>query len=234
MRLGSIRVYTTTSNGTITLSYSNPLVLYNIKILAINPKMNLTITITNTNGDKWGFTVSSGTEIAFKKINYQSITFNDTNQYTIYYTLQAIYTSCQQELRELEEESDISIVPINNVIITSPLDPNGNLMVNVEEITQTLGLNVHGFVNTLSKANTPQPLSPPSGYPSAAQAFVMIYNPNQNDTLYIGDLNGGVIPLSPSQTMSLDIHKSQAYLNIESIYWVGPIANTDQIGVMYA
>jgi len=124
MRVGAVKIYTTSSNSTIKLSYSNPLVLYNIKILAINPIMDLTITVTNANGDKWSFTVQSGTEINFKKVNYQSITFNDSYNYIIYYTLQTIYANCYQELLELEKESDISInsinyIPKGSIIFTS-------------------------------------------------------------------------------------------------------------------
>jgi len=249
MRLGAVKIYTTSSNSTITLSYSNPLVLYNIKILAINPKMNLTITIKNPNGDSWSFTVTSGTEISFKKINYQSISFKDSNNYTIYYTLQAIYTNSYQELLELEQESDISIVPINNVIITSPidsagnvmvdvenypLDSSGNLKVNVEAITQTMGLSANVFSNTLTTANTKQALAPPSGYPSNAQAFVILINLSPSDTIYVGDVNNQIIPLSPNQSVALDIHKSQSYFNITSIYWYGASAGTDKVGVMYA
>jgi len=249
MRLGSIKIYTTTSNSTIMLSYSNPLVLYNIKILAINPKMNLTITITNANGDSWGFTITSGTEITFKKINYQSISFNDKNQYAIYYTLQAIYANSYQELLELEQESDISIVPINNVIITSPIDASGNVMVdvqnypidssgnlkvNIEQITQTMGLSANAFTNTLTTANTKQALSPPTGYPTTAQAFVIIINLSPSDTIYVGDVNNQIIPLAPNQSMALDIHKSQLYFNITTIYWYGATASTDKVGVLYA
>jgi len=138
MRLGALKIYTTTSNSTITLSYSNPFVLYNIKILALNPKMNLTIKVTNPNGDSWSFPITSGTEITFKKVNYQSISFNDPNNYTIYYTLQAIYAGCQQELLKLEQESDIAITPISSVIISSPIDSFGNVMVSVNKIFSML------------------------------------------------------------------------------------------------
>ena len=248
MRLGAVKIYTTTSNSTITLSYSNPLVLYNIKILAINPKMNLTITIKNPNGDSWSFTVSSGTEIAFKKVNYQSITFKDSNTYTIYYTLQAIYTNSYQELLELEQESDISIVPINNVIITSPIDSNGNLMVDVEnfplntsgnlkvdiESEAVTPVNVNAFTNTLTTGNTKQALAPPSGYPTTAQAFIILINLSPSDTIYVGDVNNQVIPLAPNQSIAFDGHKLQILMNITSIYWYGATANTDKVGVIYA
>ena len=248
MRLGAVKIYTTTSNSTITLSYSNPLVLYNIKILAINPKMNLTITVTNPNGDSWSFTVSSGTEISFKKINYQSIAFKDSNTYTIYYTLQAIYTNSYQELLELEQESDISIIPINNVIITSPIDTAGNLMVDIEnypldssgnlkvdiESEAVTPVNINAFTNTLTTANTKQALAPPSGYPSVAQAFIILINLSPSDTIYVGDTNNQVIPLAPNQSIAFDGHKLQILMNVTSIYWFGATAGTDKVGVIYA
>jgi hypothetical protein len=256
MRIGAVKVFTTTSNSTITLSYSNPLVLYNIKILAMNSKMDLTITITNSGGDTWSFTVTSGTEVTFKKINYQSITFEDTNTYTIYYTLQAIYTSSYQELLAIEQENDISIVPIDNVIITSPVDSQGNLMVAIEEqpikanvsspldssgnvninlqsVTQS-SLDAHAFSNTLTTANTKQALAPPSGYPSTAQSFIIVINLSPSDTIYVGDSNNQIIPLSPNQSVAIDIHKSQFNFTITSIYWYGATATTDKVGVMYA
>ena len=100
MRIGSVKIYETTSNSIIKLAYQNPLVLYNVKIIAINPQMDLTITITDSSGNQWNFSVVTGTEITFKKINYQSITFSDPNNYTIYYSIQAIYADNYQELQE--------------------------------------------------------------------------------------------------------------------------------------
>ena len=285
MRLGSVKIYTTTSNSTIALSYSNPLVLYNIKILAINPKMNLTITITNANGDSWSFTITSGTEITFKKVNYQSIAFKDVNNYTIYYSLQAIYTDSYKELLELEQESDINIVPINNVIITSPIDSAGNVMVDVEnypldssgnvktsvqntpnvnivspldasgnvktnvqnfpldasgnlkvdiESEAVASIGINAFSNTLATANTKQALAPPTGYPTVAQAFIIIINLSPSDTIYVGDVNNQIIPLAPGQSIAFDVHKFQILLNVTSIYWVGATASTDKVGVIYA
>jgi len=210
--------------------------------------MNLTITITNANSDSWSFTVTSGTEIAFKKVNYQSITFKDSNAYTIYYTLQAIYTDSLKELFALEQESDISIVPINNVIITSPIDSSGNLMVDVENYPVDGGgnlkvaleeyaissSNINAFSNTLTTANTKQALAPPSGYPTSAQAFIILINLSPSDTIYVGDANNQIIPLSPNQSMAFDVHKVQLWLSLTSIYWYGATANTDKVGVIYA
>jgi len=132
MRIGNVKIYETTSNAIIKLAYQNPLVLYNVKIIAINPQMNLTVTVIDSGGNQWSFSVVTGTEITFKKINYQAITFEDPNNYTIYYSIQAIYPDNYQELQQLEQESDISLIPINNVIITSPLDANGNVMVSLQ------------------------------------------------------------------------------------------------------
>jgi len=256
MKLGTVKIYSTSSNSTITLSYQNPLILYNIKILALNSKMNLTITVTDANGSQWGFSITSGTEISFKKVNYQSISLKDTNNYTVYYTLQPVYADSQAELQKIEQETDISIVPVNNAIITSPLDSAGNIAVsiqnqpistdinspldssgniktNIEAITQS-GINNNAFSNTLATANTKQALAPPSGYPSTAQSFIILINLSPSDTIKVGDTNNQTIPLSPNQVLVININKPQTYFNLTSIYWVGATASTDAIGVMYA
>jgi len=256
MKLGTVKIYTTSSNSTIQLSYQNPLILYNIKILALNSKMSLTITVTDVNGSQWSFSLTSGTEISFKKVNYQSITLKDSNTYTVYYTLQPVYADSQRELLELEQETDISIVPVNNAIITSPLDSSGNLAVSIQNqpistivdspldtsgniktsvqaITQS-GLNNNAFSNTLATANTKQALAPPSGYPTTAQSFIILINLSPSDTIKVGDVNNQTISLSPNQVLVININKPQTYFNITSIYWVAATASTDAIGVMYA
>ena len=210
MRIGSVKIYETTSNSIIKLAYQNPLVLYNVKIIAINPQMDLTVTVTDSGGNQWSFSVITGTEITFKKVNYQAITFEDTNNYTIYYSVQAIYADNYQELQQLEEESDISLIPINNVIITSPLDSSGNVKTSVQntpniDIASPLdangnvktsiqgyavgSLNVNAFSNSLVTANTKQALAPSTGYPTTAQAFIIIINLSPSDTIYVGDVN---------------------------------------------
>jgi len=233
MRLGSVKIYETTSNSIIKLAYQTPLVLYNLKIIAVNPNMDLTITVTDANGSQWGFSVANGTEISFKKINYQSITFDDPNNYTIYYAIQPIYADNRKELELLEQESDISLIPVNNVIITSPLDSSGNLKVDIESEAVT-PVNINAFSNTLTTANTKQALAPPSGYPTTAQAFIILINLSPSDTIYVGDTNNQVIPLTPNQSIAFDGHKLQILMNVTSIYWYGATANTDKVGVIYA
>jgi len=103
----------------------------------------------------------------------------------------------------------------------------------LQGITQS-GLNANAFTNTLNTANTKQALSPPTGYPSTAQAFLILINLSPSDTIYVGDVNNQVIPLSPNQSMALDIQKPQVYFDITSIYWYGATASTDKVGVIYA
>ena len=233
MRIGTPRIYSTTSNGTIKLSYQNPLILYNIKILALNTTMNTTFTITEQAGNQWSFNVTSGTEITFKKVNFSSIALSDPTTYNVFYAIQAVYADSYDELTKLEQESDVSIVPVDNVIITSPLDATGNVKTDINVVTQS-GLNGNAFSNSLATANTKQALVPPAGYPTTAQAFLIIINLSPNDTIKVGDVNNQIIPLSPNQSLAIDIHKPQAYFNIASIYWIAATATTDVIGVIYA
>jgi hypothetical protein len=109
--------------------------------------------------------------------------------------------------------------------------------VSQEYITNTptgTAIGVNAFSNTLATANTKQALSPPSGYPTTAQSFVILINLSPTDTIYVGDVNNQIIPLSPNQSVAFDIHKPQTYFNIASIYWYGATASTDKVGVMYA
>jgi len=125
------------------------------------------------------------------------------------------------------------ITKISNVSVASPLDASGNVKINLESVTQS-GLNGNAFYNTLTTANTKQALAPPAGYPTTAQAFLILINLSPTDTVYVGDVNNQIIPLSPNQSVAFDIHKPQEYFNIASIYWYGATASTDKIGVMYA
>ena len=91
---------------------------------------------------------------------------------------------------------------------------------------------VRQFQNSLSAANTPQALSPPAGYPSVAYDFIIIYNNNTSDSIYVGDSSSQKIVIQPSGSMSIDIRAPDA-VDITSIYWTAPTAG-DTIVVMYA
>ena len=125
------------------------------------------------------------------------------------------------------------ITKISNVSVASPLDANGNLKVNIESEAVS-SINVNAFSNTLTTANTKQALAPPSGYPTTAQAFIIIINLSPSDTIYVGDANNQVIPLSSNQSIAFDVHKFQILLNLTSIYWLGATSGTDKVGVIYA
>jgi len=205
MRIGTPRIYSTTSNSTIKLSYQNPLILYNIKILALNASMNTTFTITEQAGNQWSFVATSGTEITFKKVNFSSIALSDPTTYNVFYAIQAVYAESYDELTKLEQESDVSIVPIDNVIITSPLSSDGRVEVynpNIDTISGGTGTTTNewlsmmrnaGLVNPFYTLLTSTPLGANASYVGAwwdwsnlgfAQLLVLAYS-DQNGTLYL-------------------------------------------------
>ncbi len=121
-----------------------------------------------------------------------------------------------------------NLVPVGNVVITSPLDANGNVKVDLETPAPFRNaVNVSTFTQTLATANTKQALNNVIAY-----NFVTIINLSPSDTIYIGDANNQIIPLAPEGVYNIDLHV--APLNLSSIYWVGATASTDKIGVLYA
>jgi len=205
MRIGTPRIYSTTSNSTIKLSYQNPLILYNIKILALNASMNTTFTITEQAGNQWSFVATSGTEITFKKVNFSSIALSDPTTYNVFYAIQAVYAGSYDELTKLEQESDVSIVPIDNVIITSPLSSDGRVEVynpNIDTITGGTGQTTNQWLSLLRQSGfvfpnytllTTTPLGANASYSSYwynysaygfAQIHILAYS-DQNGTLYL-------------------------------------------------
>ena len=104
----------------------------------------------------------------------------------------------------------------------------------ITNTTTVTAIGVNAFSNTLTTANTKQALGPPTGYPTVAQAFIIIINLSPSDTIYVGDVNNQVIPLSSNQSIAFDVHKSQILLNLTSIYWYGATSGTDKVGVIYA
>jgi hypothetical protein len=93
-------------------------------------------------------------------------------------------------------------------------------------------LSVHEFSNSLSAANTAKALAPPSGYPSYAYDFVVIYNNNASDSIKVGDSSTQALTIPAAGSISIDVRTPNA-LNITSIYWVAPTSG-DTIVVMYA
>ncbi len=221
----------------------------NLKFIIFNNVVNNTITIYDAQGTQLSqFTVQQSTEISFKAVRFGSITFSDPNSYNIIEVIQYIKAENEEEHKMLKAESDVSLVPINDIVIVSPLDANGNVKVSVENAPYGVNVNspldTNGNVKTsvqaplpfrssvnanaisqsLATANTAQALS------GTAYNFVIIYNPN-SDTIKIGNSSAQNIPIASGGFLTIDVH--EAPLNLASIYWVSATAG-DTIQVMYA
>jgi len=168
--------------------------------------MNTTFTITEQAGNQWSFNVTSGTEITFKKVNFSSIALSDPTTYNVFYAIQAVYADSYDELTKLEQESDVSIVPIDNVIITSPLSSDGRVEVynpNIDLISGGTGfptnqwlywLRERGLIDPTYTLLTNTPLGANASFISGwadfggfgygfTQVHILAYS-DQNGTLY--------------------------------------------------
>ena len=216
-------------NGELLLAKKNPLTLTSFSLIFYNPIINLKLSFFDINGNLISsINVNQSVNIIVKNSDFSKITWNDTNSYTITGWVQEILPQSQEQIDQLLADFQYQLVPIGNVIITSPLDNNGNVKTSVQSsIPFQSPLNAHTFTQTLSTANSSQPLNSVIAY-----NFVSIINLSPSDTIYIGDINNQFIPISPSQIIFYDLHQSP--LNLNSIYWIGATALTDKIGVFYA
>ncbi|MEM4066640.1 MAG: hypothetical protein QXV17_07260 [Candidatus Micrarchaeaceae archaeon] len=128
-----------------------PLTLINAKIVISNAHVQQTVTFYNQSGTIEGnpFTINSSMEFKLENVNYSKITFSDSNVYDIFATVQVIIYDTQQEYDQAKSSADFSLVPINNSIITSPLDSNGYVQVDLETSLPS-GSNTIGNVNLAS------------------------------------------------------------------------------------
>ncbi|MEM3846314.1 MAG: hypothetical protein QXU98_11525, partial [Candidatus Parvarchaeota archaeon] len=139
-------------NSTDTLQLvTYPLTLANVKFVISNPKVNQTITFYSQSGTVEGnpLNINSSMEFKLENTNYSKITFSDSNSYNIFCTVQIIEFDTQQEYDQAKSSADFSLVPINNSIITSPLDSNGYVQVDLETPLPS-GNNTIGSVNIAS------------------------------------------------------------------------------------
>ncbi|MEM4067996.1 MAG: hypothetical protein QXV17_14175 [Candidatus Micrarchaeaceae archaeon] len=168
-------------NSTDTLQLVNyPLTLANVKFVISNPKVNQTITFYSQSGTIEGnpLTVNSSMEFKLENINYSKITFSDPNSYNVFCTVQILEFDTQQEYNQAKSSADFSLVPINNSIITSPLDSNGYVQVDLETPLPS-GNNTIGNVNIAS--------SLPSGNNTIGNVNIASSLPSGNNT--IGNVN---------------------------------------------
>jgi len=216
-------------NGELILAQKNPLTLVSFSLIFYNPVMNLTLSFYDINGNlASSITVNQSVNLIVKNSDFSKITWNDINNYIVSGWVQEILPQNQEQLDELLADFQYQLVPVGNVIITSPLDINGNVKTSIQlPLPFQSPLNVNSFTQSLITANTKQQLNSVIAY-----NFVSIINLSPSDTIYIGDINNQILPLSPNSILSIDLYQSP--LNLNSLYWYGATASTDKIGVIYA
>jgi len=174
--------------------------------------------------------VDSDVVIKFHNADITTFLIDDPNNYNYYIKISYLTFDNQKEYLDYLEkfDFDIHITPQeegNNVIINTTANP---VPVNISEITSYRNaINASSFTQTLTTANTKQVLNSVIAY-----NFVKIINLSPSDTIYIGDINNQIIPISPNTVLSIDLQGSP--LNLNSLYWIGATASTDKIGVVYA
>ncbi|MEM3872900.1 MAG: hypothetical protein QXE05_10125 [Nitrososphaeria archaeon] len=184
-------------NSTDTLKLvEQPLTLINAKIVISNAHVQQTVTFYNQSGAIEGnpFTINSSMEFKLENVNYSKITFSDPNEYDIFCTVQVIIFDSQVEYDQAKSSADFSLVPINNSIITSPLDSNGYVQVDLETPLPS-GSNTIGNVNiasslpsgsnTIGNVNIASAL--PSGSNTIGSVNIASAIPSGNNT--IGNVN---------------------------------------------
>jgi hypothetical protein len=93
-------------------------------------------------------------------------------------------------------------------------------------------LNIKVFSQTITTANTPVQLTPPSGYSSNAYNHITLINTSEY-SIYVGDKNNQLIEIAANGgTYSIDIHYPNI-INISSIYIVSSNSGASLI-VTYA
>ena len=86
----------------------------------------------------------------------------------------------------------------------------------VSSIAASQTLSANEFTFSITASSTPIALSVPSGLPSLAYSFVLIYN-NSSYTVYVGNASTQALPIAPGGQLSIDVKPGQAF-NLASIY----------------
>ena len=145
------------STYTLNLS-SNPHTLFVLKIIISNPTVAQTITFYNQNGSVEGqpIVLTNSVEIKLRYVNFSKITFSDVNNYKIFASIQTLTFNTTENRELYQSDSDFSIVPINNVIITSPLDTVGNVKTNNNLLPSELNFTFtsSATANTITQLST--------------------------------------------------------------------------------
>ncbi|MEM4068126.1 MAG: hypothetical protein QXV17_14840 [Candidatus Micrarchaeaceae archaeon] len=220
-------------NSTDTLKLvEQPLTLINAKIVISNAHVQQTVTFYNQSGAIEGnpFTINSSMEFKLENVNYSKITFSDPNEYDIFCTVQVIIFDSQVEYDQAKSSADFSLVPINNSIITSPLDSNGYVQVDLETPLPS-GSNTIGNVNIASAlpsgSNTIGNVNIASSLPSGSNT---IGNVNVNN---VTDTSGEVqaFEFTTSSTANTATQLSSDSTLIEEITILASSSNTATVNV---
>ena len=226
-------VYLLPNNEIFTVLQSGQgLTLTELEIIITAPQVNGNIQFNRQSkpNDTFFIPINSDIVVTFYNADITQFEVEDSNTYNYYLKITYYYFDTQSEYNEYLEKFDfkLNISPLGGGNIFVNNTTANPIPVNVSEISSYRNpINVSSFTQTLITANTKQPLNSVIAYD-----FVTIINLSPSDTIFIGDTNNQIIPLTPNAIYSIDIH--EAPLNLNSLYWIGATATTDKIGVIYA
>jgi len=214
------------------LQMGQGLTLTEMEIIIIAPQVNGQIQFNRQSkpNNTFYIDINSDITIKFKNSDITDFIVSDSNTYNYYLKISYLTFDTQKEYNEYlaDFDVDIHVTPMgggNTFVDNTTTNP---VPVNISEIsTYRTPINASSFTQTLTTANTKQAFNSVIAY-----NFVKIINLSPSDTIYIGDINNQIIPISPNSILPIDIHETP--LNLNSLYWYGATASTDKIGVLYA
>ena len=226
-------VYLLPNNEIFTVLQSGQgLTLTELEIIITAPQVNGNIQFNRQSkpNDTFFIPINSDIVVTFYNADITQFEVEDSNTYSYYLKITYYYFDTQTEYNEYLDKFDfkLNINTIGNGIVQIDNTTTNPVPINVSEISSYRNpINVSSFTQTLTTANTKQPLNSVIAY-----NFVKIINLSPSDTIYIGDINNQILSLSPNSVLSIDLYQSP--LNLNSLYWYGATASTDKIGVIYA
>jgi len=226
-------VYLLPNNEIFTVLQSGQgLTLTELEIIINAPQVNGNIQFNRQSkpNDTFFIPINSDIVVTFYNADITQFEVEDSNTYSYYLKITYYYFDTQTEYNEYLDKFDfkLNINTIGNGIVQIDNTTTNPVPINVSEISSYRNpINVSSFTQTLTTANTKQPLNSVIAY-----NFVKIINLSPSDTIYIGDINNQILSLSPNSVLSIDLYQSP--LNLNSLYWYGATASTDKIGVIYA
>jgi len=208
------------------------LTLSEFEIIITAPQVNGNIQFNRQSKPNNTFFIPFNSDIIITFFNSDITQFEveDSNTYNYYLKITYLTFDTQSEYNEYLEKFDfkLNITPIGNGQIAINNTTANPVPVNISEITSYRNaINASSFIQILTTANTKQVLNSAIAY-----NFVKIVNLSPSDTIFIGDINNQIIPISPNTVLSIDLQGSP--LNLNSLYWIGATASTDKIGIVYA